>query len=58
MRNKIAKKFRKLINPQDAITRRAYRRIKKHYARLSAKEKPVFMKLAETMFGGSKDEET
>jgi hypothetical protein len=31
MNKKIAKKLRKIINPQDAITRRVYRRAKKQY---------------------------
>ena len=46
MNQKSAKRLRKLINPQDATSRRAYRRLKKTYTRikdLNAKEDFLFM---------------
>jgi len=33
MNNRISKKIRRIINPQDATTRRVYRRAKKQYVK-------------------------
>jgi hypothetical protein len=43
MRNTVAKKLRKLVNPENPITRRVYRRLKKEYSSLSKDKKAEFM---------------
>ncbi len=50
MNNRAAKQLRKIINPENPISRRAYQRAKKHYTSSSAKAKPEFLKLLKGLF--------
>lgn len=50
MRNTVAKKLRKLVNPETPITRRVYRRLKKEYSSLSKDKKVQFMGALEKSF--------
>ena len=43
MNNRTAKKIRKIINPQDAITRKVYRRDKKQYNKTPKNLKAEFL---------------
>jgi hypothetical protein len=43
MNNKKAKELRKLINFDDEISKRVYKRLKKQYKKLSADAKPIFI---------------
>ena len=43
MNNKKAKELRKLINFDDDISKRVYKRLKKQYKKLSANAKPIFI---------------
>ena len=49
MNNKQAKKLRSIISPDDAVSRRAYRRAKKIYVRLPHTAKRDFMDGLEAM---------
>lgn len=52
MNKKIAKKLRKIINPNDAISRRVYRRAKEQYKKVPKNLKNNFLlALEETMNG-------
>jgi hypothetical protein len=44
MNNKKAKELRKIINFDDEISKRVYKRLKKQYKKLSADARPVFIK--------------
>jgi hypothetical protein len=50
MNNKKAKKLRKIINPENPISKRAYRRAKKAYSRLPEKAKGDFLMGMEAIF--------
>lgn len=43
MNNRTAKKIRKIVPPNNPISRRTYRRAKKTYSKLSADARPVFL---------------
>ena len=43
MNNKKAKELRKLVNFDDDISKRVYKRLKKQYRKLSADAKPIFI---------------
>ena len=43
MNNKISKKIRKIINPQDSITRKVYRRAKKQYIKTPKQLRKEFL---------------
>lgn len=53
MNKKAAKKIRKIINPQDATTRRVYRRAKKQYAKTPKNLKEDFLLSLEVMLSGN-----
>lgn len=44
MNNKKAKELRKIINFDDEISKRVYKRLKKQYKKLSADARPIFIK--------------
>lgn len=44
MRNTVAKKLRKLLDPQNIISRRVYRRVKKRYNEFPKALRPSFLK--------------
>jgi hypothetical protein len=44
MNNKKAKELRKLINFDDEISKRVYKRLKKQYKLLSRSARPIFIK--------------
>jgi hypothetical protein len=50
MNNKKSKKLRKILSPEHAISKRAYRRAKKLYSRLSEDGKKDFLSGLEEMF--------
>jgi len=47
MNNRTAKKIRKIINPQDKITRKVYRRAKKQYTKTPNNLKLDFLRSLE-----------
>lgn len=49
MRNTVAKKLRKLFNPENAISRRVYRRVKKRYNGIPKSLRPAFLRALEAM---------
>lgn len=50
MNQRSSKKLRKLINPQDATSRKVYRRLKKSYSKLNCpKAKEDFIKAIENL---------
>jgi hypothetical protein len=51
MNNKKAKKLRQILLPDNAVSKRVYRRAKKLYARLSEDGKKDFLAGLETMMG-------
>lgn len=55
MRKSTAKTIRQLANhtSENAITRRVYRRLKKHYTRLNKAEKTAFMNGAKQMLASN-----
>ena len=65
MNSKIAKQLRKLSPPDDAVSRRVYRRLKKQYNSLPKHArrdfidiaKETFLKMEEQQSGGILDEE-
>ena len=52
MNKKASKKIRKIINPQDEVTRRVYRRAKKQYAKVPRNLREDFLKSLELMING------
>jgi hypothetical protein len=50
MNSKKAKKLRKILSPDNPISKRAYRRAKKAYSRLPEKAKADFLMGLEAMF--------
>lgn len=50
MRNKVAKQIRDIIQPENEVGRRTYRRAKKKYSSLSAAAKPVFVQALASLF--------
>ena len=53
MNNKKAKQLRKLINFDDEISKRVYKRLKKQYKKLSKDAKLIFInQIKETLNGG------
>jgi hypothetical protein len=55
MNNKAAKKIRSIINPEDAITRKVYRRAKKQYKKTPKPLRAEFLSALEKMLGGNKE---
>lgn len=55
MNNKISKKIREIINPQDATTRKVYRRAKKQYIKTPKKLRAAFICSLEDIFREDKD---
>tara|TARA_R110000772_G_scaffold64397_1_gene144098 strand:+ start:403 stop:561 length:159 start_codon:yes stop_codon:yes gene_type:complete len=51
MNNKIAKKIRQIINPQDEVTRRVYRRAKKQYLKTPVKLRGAFLESLSSLLG-------
>lgn len=51
MNNKTAKKIRKIIKPEDQITRRVYRRAKKQYTKTPRPLKAQFISELEDLLG-------
>ncbi len=52
MNNKKAKQLRKILPPENAVSKRAYRRAKKIYSRLSQEGKKDFLAGLEAMISG------
>jgi len=55
MNNKICKKIREIIDPQDAITRKVYRRAKKQYMKTPKNLRSDFICSLEDIFKKDKD---
>lgn len=52
MNGRTAKKIRKIINPEDAITRKVYRRAKKQYTKTPKPFKKDFLISLKELLGG------
>jgi hypothetical protein len=52
MNKKVSKRIRKIINPQDEVTRRVYRRAKKQYKMVPKNLKEDFLKSLDHMING------
>jgi hypothetical protein len=52
MNKKVSKKIRKIINPQDEVTRRVYRRAKKQYIKVPKGLRGDFLKSLDSMING------
>lgn len=57
MNNRIAKKIRSIINPEDTITRKVYRRAKKQYKKTPKPLRAKFLSSLEEMLGGGDNAE-
>lgn len=55
MRKTVAKRIRKLVNPQNPASRRVYRRLKKAYNTLPHDKKGQFLKLLGESFSKSNE---
>lgn len=55
MNNKTAKKIKSLINLDDEISRRVYRRLKKQYNKLSKDAKPIFLENVKKLLNGQEE---
>ena len=55
MNNRAAKKIRKIINPQDSITRKVYRRAKKQYNKTPKKLRADFLASLSLILDGNQD---
>lgn len=53
MNNRVAKKIRKIINPQDTITRKVYRRAKKQYTKTPKNLKADFLVSLSSILDGN-----
>lgn len=57
MNGRTAKKIRSIINPEDPITRKVYRRAKKQYNRTPKPLRAKFLSSLEDILGGGFDAE-
>ena len=56
MNRRISKKLRAIVNPQDAVSKRVYKRLKKQYMGLSKEARPVFLEEVNYFLNGEKEE--
>ena len=56
MNRRIAKKLRAIVNPQDEVSKRVYKRLKKQYLSLSKEARPVFLEEVDYFLNGEKDQ--
>ena len=56
MNRRISKKLRAIVNPQDAVSKRVYKRLKKQYMRLSNEARPVFLEEVNYFLNGEKEQ--
>jgi len=52
MNKQASKRIRKIINPQDEVTRRVYRRAKKQYVKVPKALREDFLKSLDSMING------
>lgn len=51
MNKTTSKKLRAIVNPEDEVSRRVYRRLKKQYTKLSKEARPFFLREVATAMG-------
>jgi|TARA_Y100000593_G_scaffold37188_3_gene72174 hypothetical protein len=56
MNRRIAKKLRAIVNPQDEVSKRVYKRLKKQYLSLSKEARPVFLEEVDYFLNGEKEQ--
>ena len=56
MNRRIAKKLRAIVNPQDEVSKRVYKRLKRQYLSLSKEARPVFLEEVDYFLNGEKEQ--
>ena len=56
MNRRIAKKLRAIVNPQDEVSKRVYKRLKKQYLSLSKEARPVYLEEVDYFLNGEKEQ--
>ena len=56
MNRRIAKKLRAIVNPQDEVSKRVYKRLKKQYLSLSKEARPIFLEEVDYFLNGEKEQ--
>jgi|TARA_B100000131_G_C17680548_1_gene436316 hypothetical protein len=57
MNRRISKKLKSIVDPQDPVSKRVYKRLKKQYKRLSKDARPLFLEQADYILNGQDGEE-